>query len=442
MDNSIVRGALLLGAGVFLGIVIGLAISSPHHSDPRAAQGVAGNSASATTVKVRPGSHLEAGLEHPNIVLGDIVTVPFQELYGLLSTLSPEQLNELAAQLKTMPAGKDSNAKVAAFFKAWSHFDPIAALHAAATFKVSEAKTTAVESIVASADATQAKNLAKEIQEWPPEAVNREQRNGFLNSLLMKWSDLDPVEAAKFFDAIQVDARRYQPVASLIAQNWAAMDPTAALEWARAHSDAQGFQAPMYGAINGWWSKDHTAAEQYVAAHSNDFSGRQMATTLTRYIFSKDPERSKEWVAQLPDLETRRQAQYVVIFQMAANDPKSASDYAAALPADVREGTLTSAINYWASNSLTAAGEWIKGLSGPARDEALGAYTYNLLRKDPNAAAAWAVTISDPKIRDKSLNGIATFWLNKDPAAASAWIQNSGLPAADKKRLLGLPPSG
>jgi hypothetical protein len=90
---------------------------------------------------------------------------------------------------------------------------------------------------------------------------------------------------------------------------------------------------------------------------------------------------------------------------------------------------------------LTAAGEWIKGLNGPARDEALGAYTYSLLRKDPNTAAAWAVTISDPKIRDKSLNGIATFWLSKDPAAASAWIQNSSLPAADKKRLLRLAPS-
>ena len=108
----------------------------------------------------------------------------------------------------------------------------------------------------------------------------------------------------------------------------------------------------------------------------------------------------------------------------------------------MRDVTLGGAINYWAASNLAAAGEWIKGLSGPARDEALGAYSYNLLRKDPNAAAAWAATISDPKIRDKSLNGIATFWLNKDPAAASAWIQNSGLSAADKRRLLGLAPGG
>ena len=60
----------------------------------------------------------------------------------------------------------------------------------------------------------------------------------------------------------------------------------------------------------------------------------------------------------------------------------------------------------------------------------------------PNIAAAWAVTISDAKIRDKSLSGIATFWLNKDPATASAWIQNSNLPVADKRRLLSLAPNG
>ena len=442
MDGSIVRGVLLLGAGICIGIVIGAVISPAHHLAPGVAQSSVTSPVSVTTARVKSDSRLESETEHPNILLGDIVTVPFQELYGVLSTLSPQQLNGLAAQLKALPAGKDTNAKVATFFKAWAHFDPIAALQAAAEFKVSEAKTTAVQSIIGGADATQAKALAKEIQEWPTDAIKREQRNGFLNSLLMKWSDLDPIGAAKFFDTMQVDTMRFHPVASAIAQNWAAIDPAAALEWARAHGDVQGFQGAINGAINGWWTKDHAAAEQYVTAHANDPSGRQMATTLTSYIFSKDPERAKEWVTRLSDLETRRQAQHVLVIQMAVNDPETASEYAATLPGDVREATLTGAINYWAANNLTAAGEWVKGLSGPARDEALGAYSYSLLRKDPNTAAAWAVTISDPKIRDKSLNGIATFWLYKDPAAASAWIQNSNLPTVDKRRLLGLTPSG
>ena len=442
MDNPIVRATSLLAAGIFIGLVVGLAISPSRRSGSNVVQGSGNSSAGTTNLRTKSVSRLPSETEHPDIRLGDIVTVPFQELYGVLSALSPQQLNELAAQLKKLPDGKDTNAKVGAFFKAWAHFDPIAALRAAAGFKISEAKTTAVQSVIASADAAQAKALARQIQEWPADVVIREQKNNFLNALLVKWSDLDPVGAAKFFDSMQGDAMHFHPAASVIAQNWAAIDPSAAIEWARSHSDTQGFQGAMNGAINGWWSKDPAAAEMYVSARATDSAGRQMASTLASYIFSKDPERAREWVGQLPDLDTRRQAQHVLVIQMAVNDPQSASEYAATLPADVREVTLGGAINYWAASNLAAAGEWIKGLSGPARDEALGAYSYNLLRKDPNAAAAWAATISDPKIRDKSLNGIATFWLNKDPAAASAWIQNSGLSAADKRRLLALAPGG
>jgi hypothetical protein len=442
MDSSIVRATVLLAAGIFVGLVIGVTISPARRTASTVVQANDGGSAATANLKAKAGSRLESEIEHANILLGDIVTVPFQELYGVLSALSPQQLNELAAQLKNLPAGKETNAKVAAFFKAWAYLDPVAALRAAAGFKISEAKTTAVQSVITSSDAVQAKALAKQIQEWPADVLTREQRNGFLNSLLVKWSDLDPVGAAKFFDTMQVDAMHFYPAASVIAQNWAALDPSAAIEWARSHSDTQGFQGAMNGAINGWWSKDHGAAEQYVAVRATDPVGRQMASTLASYIFSKDPERAKEWAGKLQDLDSRKQAERVLVIQMAVNDPQGASEYAATLPADVRETILGGAINYWAASDLAAAGEWIKGLSGPARDEALGTYTYNLLRKDPNAAAAWAVTIADPKIRDKSLNGIAAFWLNKDPGAASAWIQNSGLSAADKRRLLSMAPGG
>src|SRR5438132_4579925 len=192
-------------------------------------------------------------MEHPNILLGNIVTVPFQELFGVLSALSPQQLNELAMQLQNLPAGKETNAKVAVFFKAWAHLDPVAALRAAAGFKISETKTTAVQSVIASADAAQAKVLAKQIQEWPADVVMREQKNNFLNSLLVKWSDLDPVGAAKFFDSMQGDAMHFHPAASVIAQNWAAIDPSAAIECARSHNDTKGLQVAMNGASIGWW---------------------------------------------------------------------------------------------------------------------------------------------------------------------------------------------
>ena len=228
MDSSIVRATLLLAAGIFVGVVIGVTISPARRTAATAVQAGEGGSASTANLRPKSASYLESEMEHPNILLGNIVTVPFQELFGVLSALSPQQLNELAVQLQNLPAGKETNAKVGGFFKAWAHLDPVAALQAAAGFKISETKTTAVQSVITSADAAQAKTLAKQIQEWPAEVLTREQRNGFLGTLLMKWSDLDPVGAAKFFDTMQANAMHFHPAVSVIAQNWAALDPSAA----------------------------------------------------------------------------------------------------------------------------------------------------------------------------------------------------------------------
>src|SRR5881394_2194596 len=156
MDSSIVRAMLLLVAGIFVGVVIGVTISPARRTAATVVQASDGGSAATANLRPKSGSRLESEMEHPNILLGNIVTVPFQELYGVLSALSPQQLNELAVQLKNLPAGKETNAKVAAFFKAWAHLDPVGALRAAAGFKTSEAKTTAVQSVITSADAAQA----------------------------------------------------------------------------------------------------------------------------------------------------------------------------------------------------------------------------------------------------------------------------------------------
>jgi len=100
MDSSIVRATVLLAAGIFVGLVIGLTISPARRAASTVVQASDGGSAATANLKAKSGARLESEMQHPNILLGDIVTVPFQELYGVLSALSPQQLNELAAQLK------------------------------------------------------------------------------------------------------------------------------------------------------------------------------------------------------------------------------------------------------------------------------------------------------------------------------------------------------
>src|SRR5947209_19860972 len=95
MDSSIVRTTLLLAAGIFAGVVIGVTISPARRTAATVVQASDGGSAATANLRPKSGSRLESEMEHPNILLGDIVTVPFQELYGVLSALSPQQLNEI-----------------------------------------------------------------------------------------------------------------------------------------------------------------------------------------------------------------------------------------------------------------------------------------------------------------------------------------------------------
>jgi len=59
MDSSIVRATLLLAAGIFIGLVIGVTISPAHRSDSTGAQSGSGSSAGTTNPKAKSGLRLE-----------------------------------------------------------------------------------------------------------------------------------------------------------------------------------------------------------------------------------------------------------------------------------------------------------------------------------------------------------------------------------------------
>ena len=46
---------------------------------------------------------------------------------------------------------------------------------------------------------------------------------------------------------------------------------------------------------------------------------------------------------------------------------------------------------------------------------------------DPEAAAVWAASISDPSRRSSELHRSLSAWLRKDHSAASQWMQEAGI---------------
>ncbi len=446
MDRASIRpwliGGSLFVAGLALGLVLGRNISSPGAQHSRVV-GSQTSTSSAETVQARAaGTHDSES--RTKIVLGNITTIPFQELYSVLSSRPPSELIALARQLGELPANRESSEKISTFFKAWAHFGPKAALDAAGTLKASTQRESALGAIIEGADTAAAASIAKSISALPADSFTPHTQRLLVGKAAEKWSQTDPAAAAAFIDTIPNSPGSFFGDVHTIAQNWAASDPASALAWAQRHdgSDAAPIHLAVSGAIGGWWQKDPRAAEEYVASHLNTLADRQLAATVASQIFNADPQRAMQWVSQLPDLEARRQADTIIAHQIGWTDPKGAAEWAAGLPDDVRSITLESAVSLWAQGNAAAASEWIGTLSGPTRDQATKAYSNVVANSDPANALNWATSISDPRMRDSSINGIVRKWMERDPAGASAWVQASTLSADQKQRLLATPPGG
>ena len=376
--------------------------------------------------------------ETDKIVLGNIATVPFQELYSVLSARSAQEMADLATQLNELPPGRETKTKITTFFTAWAHLDARAALTAAISLKTPDAKDAAIAAVIRGADAIAAKSLVEVVSQLPSDALPAWQKTKSLNSALSKWSELEPAAAAKFLDQLPTQDREFFGARMMIAQNWAAADPVAALAWAAAQGDGREGRISMSGVIAGWWETDPRAAEAYVVEHA-DTLGMQPVMQIASQIYKQDPQRAKDWANSLPTVETRRMAATNIAMQMSNSDPKAASEWAVTLPDEVRGRTLEGVISRWARNDSRAVGEWINRLDGAVRDEAVSAFSSALAARDPATALTWATTVSDPNRRNTTVDRLVTGWIRRSPGDAKAWIQNSALPDPEKTRLLSLP---
>jgi hypothetical protein len=341
-------------------------------------------------------------------------------------------------QLNDLQPGRETKTKITAFFTAWAHLDARAAITAAISLKSADAKDAAITAVVRGADAIAAKSLVDVVSQLPVDALPAWQKTKTLNIALTKWSEVEPASAAKFLDQSPTEDRELLGARMMIAQNWAASDPAAALAWAAAQGDGREGKISMSGVITGWWDNDPRAAEAYVAEHL-DTLGTSPVMQIASQIYRQDPQRAQDWANSLPTLDARRIATSSIAMQMASSDPKAATQWAATLPDDVRGRTLEGAISRWAQNDSRTVGEWINGLNGAVRDEAVSAFSSSLAASDPAAALTWATTVSDPTRRDATVDRLVTSWMRRSPTDAKTWIQNSVLPDQDKTRLLALP---
>jgi len=374
-----------------------------------------------------------------------VATIPFEENRDSLKKLGSKETARLAQQIRELPPGGPSNAKINAFFKAWGAVETKAAVTNAAALKSQEARGVAAEALINGMTPTAAEQVVRSLKAMTSDTLLPETKDRLVGLSIVKWSQADPAAAAQFLSDLYPDAAtrlgKAGPVDGIlfqttraIAENWGGADPQAAIAWFQ-QQPALELAGGMERVLSGWWRKDPVAAAAYVNAHVDSARGRHLAAAMASRMAAMNPRSAAEWVEWSEDTKLKRRAELEIAAIWASNDPKAASEWATHKSDAGRNPVIGIVASTWAVIDPPAAGKWMESLSGASRDAAIISYSAALERREPAVALGWALKIEDPKLQKRNVDRIAGRWLTRQPDEAKAWIHRSGLGPEEKARM-------
>ncbi len=376
------------------------------------------------------------------VLLGNINTLTFRELYGLLSTLSSEKIAELATQLDSLPQGSIANAKINTFFKAWTQVDARAAFEGAVAFRKRKSRIAALTAVFDTVDPASSGALVQSLVQLPDSVAPSAIRSDLFAKGVLKWSQVDPARATQFLGAPSHLAKaqgEFWQTRRQVAENWGAVDPEAALQWAQRNPGQTQLSDTMQGVIRGWWQSDHSAAEAYVSSHIDTPAGQETAMILASQIASEDPVAALAWAKSLSGKVSDETTQMVAM-TWTKTDPAASAEWISSLSGAEQSLTIDTIVGGLSQADPETAVQWITALSGEAQNMAIASFGSTVGQTSPGTALAWAETTTDEILRNRWTEEIVGTWFQQNPAGVTSWIRESQLSKEEKKRLLsGLP---
>ncbi len=133
------------------------------------------------------------------ILIRNIATVPFVELYDLLRSAPPKTRDGWIKQLDEMPDGPQRNAALSSFYKTFVQIDPHAAAESVAGVHGKYARALAVDAMVGAAPLSAMGEMASMLIKLPPDTA-RGHVGDLWRDVFYDWSAVDPVAAAHFIE--------------------------------------------------------------------------------------------------------------------------------------------------------------------------------------------------------------------------------------------------
>jgi hypothetical protein len=351
-----------------------------------------------------------------------------QALIAFYSGLSPEQLEDEARKLESLPMNERIMASFLLFGR-WAEVDPTSAMSFSNTM-------------------------------------------GFTGmfvrpTILQSWASVDPANAAKYYAD---NPREFammgmmgggrgpmggQGGASIIAGEWARQDPAAALAWAntltteksQALSSVVGEvaktdpkkAAEMLSGMSGGDLRDaySRVAEQYGASDFNEaqawirtLPADQQADALASAIgglSNKDPQAAAKQLAQMQDGEAKNDVIGEVVGDWARVNPSAAGDLLKSqTDPEAQRDAMRQLMPTWVGQNPAAALEYAYSYeAGPVRDSALQSYVWSNQSASPSELVKVAESIGDEGDRSRTIGIAANRWMREEPEQAKTYIQQS-----------------
>lgn len=257
---------------------------------------------------------------------------------------------------------------------------------------------------------------------------------GALHAAILGWSRSDPSAARTALAGAGWEDLKTDEMAAFV-QGWAAADARAAEDFLGRHVSTsseeelpaavqRGFEAIAQARI----AADPTGALAWYGSLAAPLRERLRQTVLAQ-LTAVDPRRAAEWLARdvtaqlgasdlLPLLRGLGLEGFEQQFAWARGTANPVS----------RESALAAVVWESAPAQLVPLGEWLASRCDDASlSPAVSAYALQVVRKSPNAAITWALSLESADLRRETLNTVAAEWITINPRAARDWAQRTGL---------------
>lgn len=262
-----------------------------------------------------------------------------------------------------------------------------------------------------------------------------------LNNGVELWAERNPTEASQWIDGMANDGSKAIAAKALVAK-WAESEPAVAAEWVAGLPNGPVQEKAKEALAKSWVMQDAKAASIWALAEA-EFNGDYDLLGKTILEFSKQsPEEAESFVRDLAQANYSEIAVASHIMGRAEEDPAATAEWLARMaPTDPIYSAeyANELMQTWAESDSIAASEWLSSQNpGEQRDAAISGFSESILRYEPEAAAAWANTISDADRRMEQLGRNVGIWAATQPTEALEWVQTAELEPSVRTHLANL----